>query len=285
MARTFLAVVDTGSFIAAAERIFVAQSTVSMRIKALEEQLGKALFVRNKAGAVLTPAGRQFQRHAQSMVRVWQQARLEVALPAGYQAALTVGGQYSLWDGFLLRWLPWMREHAPNLALRAQLAPAASLMQMLVAGALDLAVMYTPESRPGFEVEHLYEEDLVLTSSERRPSRRLGERYVFVDWGPEFRADHALNYPEQSTPALYFDIGSLGLNYLLENRASGFFPRRLVAPYVAAGQLAIVESATAFTYPAYAVYPADGEAAIYEVALAGLRAVAGRLPGAESAAT
>ena len=69
-ARTFLAVVETGSFVDAAKRVFVTQSTVSMRIKALEERLGKSLFARSKAGATMTPAGVQFQKHALAMVRV-----------------------------------------------------------------------------------------------------------------------------------------------------------------------------------------------------------------------
>ena len=64
LARTFLAVVATGSFVGAAQRLHVTQSTVSVRIQRLEQSLGAELFVRNKGGAVLTPAGRQFQRHA-----------------------------------------------------------------------------------------------------------------------------------------------------------------------------------------------------------------------------
>lgn len=282
MARTFLAVVDTGSFIAAADQVHVTQSTVSMRIKSLEEQLGKTLFVRNKAGAVLTPAGLQFQRHAQMLVRVWQQARLEVALPSGYQAALVVGGQYSLWDGFLLKWLPWMRRHAPDIALHAQLAPSGALMQLMIDGTLDLAVMYTPQSRPGFEIEHLFEEQLVLVSSEPRPPRGLGERYVLVNWGPEFQADHALNFPNQSAPGLFFDLGTLGLNYLLENGATGYFPRRVVGPYVADGRLKMVRSAPAFTYPTYAVYPSDTDPEIFGVALRGLREIS-RATGSSAA--
>ena len=69
LARTFLAVIAAGNFITAAERLHVTQSTVSARIRALEDQLGCILFVRNKAGTVLTSAGRQFQRHAGTLVR------------------------------------------------------------------------------------------------------------------------------------------------------------------------------------------------------------------------
>ena len=64
LARTFLTVITSGSFISAADRLHVSQSTVSTRIHTLEDQLGCTLFVRNKAGTTLTSAGRQFQRHA-----------------------------------------------------------------------------------------------------------------------------------------------------------------------------------------------------------------------------
>ncbi len=50
LARTFLVVVATGSFVDAAQRLHVTQSTVSTRIQRLEETLGAELFVRNKAG-------------------------------------------------------------------------------------------------------------------------------------------------------------------------------------------------------------------------------------------
>ncbi len=273
-ARTFLAVVETGSFVEAAKRVFVTQSTVSMRIKALEEQLGKPLFERSKAGATMTPAGVQFQKHALAMVRVWQQARLEVSLPEGYRAALTVGGQYSLWHGFLLEWLARMRAKFPDVAIRTQMGFSDVLMQRLVDGTLDLGVMYTPQSRPGFEVELLFEEELVLVSSEQRSSSEPGSNNMYNDWGPEFRADHSLNFPDLSTPGLYMELGSLSLNYLLGNPASGYFPKRLVDPYLRDGRLALVSRMPVFHYPAYAVYPAEGNATLLEPVLANLREIA-----------
>jgi DNA-binding transcriptional LysR family regulator len=266
-ARTFLAVVETGSFVEAARRVFVTQSTVSMRIKALEDQLGKTLFERSKAGATLTPAGVQFQKHALELVRVWQQARLEVSLPEGYQAALIVGGQYSLWDGFLLGWLARMRAKAPDIAVRTQTGFSTALMQSLVDGTLDIGVMYTPQSRPGFEVEMLFEEELVLVSSETRPPSGPGKNYIYIDWGPEFQADHSLNFPGQSTPGLYMELGSLGLKYLLGGHASGYFPKRLVASHLEAGRLELVARAPVFHYPAYVVYPADGDPKTFGLAL------------------
>lgn len=278
LARTFLAVVDGGSFVEAARRVYVTQSTVSTRIRTLEERLGKALFERSKAGAVLTPAGAQFHKHAVALLRVWEQARLEVSLPPGYQGALTVGGQYSLWDGFLTDWLARMRSRAPEVAIRTLSGVSSALMQRLVEGTLDIGVMYTPQSRPGFELEMLFEEELVLVSSEPRPGGasggKLGRNYIYIDWGPEFQVDHSLNFPDLVTPGLYMEIGSLGLKYLLQNRASAYLPRRLVQQPLAEGRLKLVPQAPAFHYPAYVVYPAAGEPAIIDLVLKNLRSVA-----------
>ena len=56
LARTFIEIVSAGSFIRASERLNVAQTTVSARIRNLEQQLGRPLFIRHKGGASLTPA-------------------------------------------------------------------------------------------------------------------------------------------------------------------------------------------------------------------------------------
>jgi DNA-binding transcriptional LysR family regulator len=61
LARTFLAVVETGSFFNAAGKVNVTQSTVSMRIRTLEQQLGQPVFERSKTGVTMTAAGRNFQ--------------------------------------------------------------------------------------------------------------------------------------------------------------------------------------------------------------------------------
>jgi DNA-binding transcriptional LysR family regulator len=70
LAKTFLEVVASGSFVAAAKRLYVTQSAVSMRVKTLEDQIGRTLFERSKHGAELTHAGEQFHRYAISMMRL-----------------------------------------------------------------------------------------------------------------------------------------------------------------------------------------------------------------------
>jgi LysR family transcriptional regulator, flagellar master operon regulator len=271
LARTFLTVVGAGNFISAADRLHVTQSTVSARIHALEEQLGCTLFIRNKAGTTLTPAGRQFQKHAATLVRTLEYARHDVGVARGFRAALTVGGRFGLWEQFLLRWLPLMQAAAPDVSVRAEVGMETELMQSLVEGRLDIGVMYTPESRPGLKVELLYEERLVLVSTDPRQGDQPGAGYVYVDWGPEFYARHSASFPDFFGAALTVNIGWIGLHHILENGGSGYFPLRLVNPYLATRRLTHLAGAPEFSQPAYLVYSAEGREDFVETALDGIR--------------
>lgn len=277
LARTFLAVVETGSFVGAAERVYVTQSTVSMRIKTLEERLGKTLFERSKAGAAMTAAGQQFQKHAQAMVRVWEHARLEIALPEGFDIALRMGGQFSLWEKYLFECLYRTREKLPNVAIRAQMGFSDFLMQGLIDGTLDLCVLYTPQARPGFESEKLFDDDLVLVSAGPDPIANWQDNYVYIDWGPEFRADHSLNYPEISAPSVYLELGTLSLQYLMDRGASGYVPLRTAQSHLDSGALRLVPKAPVFSYPAFAAFPTDGESETIESVLEIMRDVADKM--------
>lgn len=276
MMRTFLEAAATRSFVMAAARLHVTQSTVSMRIAALERELGRVLFSRSKAGVSLTQAGMQFQRYAESMARIWQQAQHDVGLPPGFQSVLSLGGPSSLWDSFLMDWLGWMKSNAPEIALRAERGVSASLMEHIASGALDIGVMYTPQARPYLVVERLVDVTLVMVTTES-PSRISSDRYVYVDWGPEFRAHHGVNHPELSTPHLHIDVGSVGLQYVLRNGGTGYFPGHLVRPLLRQKQLTLVPGIPSFTLPAYFVCQREGNRKLLDVAVKGLREVSANL--------
>ena len=275
LARTFLEIVATGNFLRAADRLHVTQTAVSARVRALEDLLGRKLFVRNKSGASLTSAGEQFLRYAQTLVQVWERARHQVAVPPGRRAVVTVGGELSLWDPLLLEWLLWMRHAAPQLALRAEVGLPGSLINQVTEGILDIAVVYAPHQRPGLKIELLIEEKLVLVTTSRRGQAQRATDYVFVDWGPEFAAHHNLAFPELSNAGTFVGLGPLGLEYILEAGGSGYFRLKVVERYLKSGRLRLVPGAAEFAYPAYAVYSESADAKIVTPALVGLRHVAG----------
>jgi DNA-binding transcriptional LysR family regulator len=273
LARTFLEIVACGNFVRAAERLHVTQTAVSVRVQTLEGLLGRKLFVRNKAGATLTPAGEQFMRYAPLLVQVWERARHQVAVPPGLRAVVAVAGELSLWNPFLLDWLVWMRRSAPQLALRTQVALPEGLMNQVAEGVIDIAVMYAPQHRPGLKIELLMKEKLVLVTTARRKAKPRSGDYVYVDWGADFAAHHNLTFPELSNPGTYVGLGPLGLQYILKAGGSGYFRQNAVAPYLRSGRLGLVRGAPEFLYPAYAVYSEDADPKIVTPALAGLRRV------------
>jgi DNA-binding transcriptional LysR family regulator len=217
--------------------------------------------------------GRQFQKHASTLVRTVEQARHDVGVPRGFRAALTVGGRLGLWEQLLLQWLPLMLKAAPDVSVRAEVGLEADLMQGLVEGRLDIGVMYTPESRPGLKVELLFEERLVLVSTDasQPPQPALG--YVYIDRGPEFYAKHSASFPDSVGVALTANIGWLGLQHVLENGGSGYLPIRLARPYLKGGRLTVLTGAPEFALPAYVVYPTDSDPTVFDLALTGIRQV------------
>ena len=106
LARTFLTIVETGSFVRAAERLNVTQTTVSARVRSLEDQLRRPVFVRNKSGSTLTPAGEQFQPFARTLVQVWERARVTKSpflpgdAPCSLSAASSASGARSSSTGW-----------------------------------------------------------------------------------------------------------------------------------------------------------------------------------------
>jgi len=274
LARTFVEVVSARSLVRAAERLHVTQAAVSMRIRSLEQQLGRKLLVRNKGGVTLTPEGRRFERYASTLVRICEQARHEVSMPPAFEAILRVGAQAGLWNRMLYRWLPWMREAAPNVAIVAELGQPSVLMRYLAEGALDIAVSFWTEDRAGIVAEKLLEQELVLLSSTPVEATPYDDNYVYVDWGEAFRLQHQQAYPDFSTPPLHVGLGTLGFGHIIEHGGSGYFPKRFAAPYLRDGRVHIVASAPSFVLPIYAVYPAGSDSGVIKTALVGLRQLA-----------
>ena len=277
--RTFLEIVAQRNFGAAAEKLHVAQTTVSARIRLLEERLGRPLFVRNKTGATLTPAGEQLLRYAPTFVQLWERACHQVALPPNKQVVLAIGGELSLWNPLLLKWLVWMREAAPEVAVRAKVGVAEDLNTLVAEGVLDLAILYTPQHRPGLEVELLIKEKLVLVTTHPNPERIIDTDYVYVDWGSDFALHHSLSFPDMTDPGLFVGLGPLALNYILEVGGSGYFRMGAVQPYLKTGALRLVPNTPEFSYPAYAVYGTNAEPTLIRNAVDGMRKVANRTVG------
>ena len=273
--KTFLEVISTGSFQLAAEKLYVTQSTVSARIKALEDQLNRPLFVRKRSGVELTSGGQRFHPHALTVVQAWARARQEVALPETLNSIVNLGIQLNHWDQLATPWLLWMDQYLPESATQIVAEYSDSLMRKVRDGALELAVMYQPQHCPGIAIEPLMSESLILVSTEPREIS-LGQvtGYIFVDWGDSFRAKHSMAFPDAPTHRLTIGLAAVALSHILKRGGSGYFIESMVKELLVEERLFLVEKAPVFERPLYLVYqeePIDSE--LIEAAIRGLKVV------------
>jgi len=273
-ARTFLEIVKTGSFVRAAGNLHITQTAVSARIRSLEQQLDRKVFIRNKAGARLTPAGDQFLRFATSLVQIWDRARRSVATAPGKETVVTIGAELSQWNPLMRHWLVWMRRECPELAISAHIDSAERLMEEVQEGALDFAILYAAPARPGVIAELLFEERLVLVRTTPADQPMRAEDHVEVDWGDDFAASYHAAFPDALPGTVSISYGPLALDYVLARGGSGYFRMAAVRPFLEDGRLALVTDAPEFSYSAYVVHSTGADESVTARVRRGLRAAA-----------
>lgn len=271
LVKTFLEVISAGSFAGAAERLHVTQSAVSIRIQKLEESLSQQLFERSKSGAILTPHGHQFEPHARLFIQVWEEARYNVAVPDGYDAMLSIGCQYSLWPELGLIWLETMEQELTSTSFNVHMGMADRLTRLMTSGIVDIALVYTPELRPGLKAKHIMNDRLVHVSSTPDHKEGLDEDYVYIDWGPEFAIEHGRWYPDFRISRTSLKVGAAAVQYLIRNKKSAYLPYRVADDYIAIGKLHLVPEAPQMFYPAYVVWNTGKEAELISKALSSLK--------------
>jgi DNA-binding transcriptional LysR family regulator len=113
-----------------------------------------------------------------------------------------------------------------------------------------------------------------MVSTRAGPPREPDDDYVYVDWGPEFYAQHLLAFPSFGGCALSVNVGWLGLNQIRASGGSGYFPLRMVREDERAGRLHRVPGVPEFRLPAYLCFPSKAASPPLDLALETLRRVA-----------
>jgi len=168
----------------------------------------------------------------------------------------------------------WMKNECADVAIRTQIDVTERLLDQVQEGIMDLAVVYAPPSRTGIVEELLLDEILVAVSTNPGADENWWEDYVFVDWGPEFRANHHTAFPDAPSPALSVNHGPLALDYILTVGGSGYFRMEAARPHLERGKLHLVADKPRFSYSIYALYSAKADEQLMERVRTGLRATA-----------
>ncbi|WP_225730597.1 MULTISPECIES: LysR family transcriptional regulator [unclassified Nocardia] len=171
----FLAVARTRHFTRAAEVLGVAQPSLSKQIRALETELGAALFSRARGNITLTPAGEALFPLANRILADVDTARREVQELAGLRRGrVRVGATPSLSSGLLADVLRRFRDTYPGIELLVEESGSRDLVRELTRGALDLALVILPlaDDTPLVTAPILREDLMVAARAGALPNRR-----------------------------------------------------------------------------------------------------------------
>jgi len=143
----------------AAQKCFVAQPTLSVAVKKLEEELGVALFERAANEVRVTPIGMQVTEAAERVLA--EAARLAEIAAQGKDpltGTLRLGVIYTIAPYLLPKLVPILRQEAPAMPLFIREGYTELLLAAVKAGDLDLIVIALPQAEPGLVAQPVYDE-------------------------------------------------------------------------------------------------------------------------------
>jgi LysR family hydrogen peroxide-inducible transcriptional activator len=251
--RYFLALCEELNFTRAAERCMVAQSSLTRAIKALETELGGALFHRERANTHLSRLGEKVKPFLeQAYGQVQGAARQAQDFARAQTSALRIGAMRTMAPALLVDLVAAMRTNHPDLAIQVTDAPALALQERLLAGELDAAIYALPDLAADTRLDQLplYREPFVVALKAthrlaRRGAIRLrdlaGEPYLWrLHCEHEQAADEAFAEAGVSAPPAFqsdrdewvLAMAAAGLGYALMPAHSAVYPGVVALPLI-----------------------------------------------------
>jgi LysR family transcriptional regulator, nitrogen assimilation regulatory protein len=167
-----VAVAEAGSFSKAAAVLVMSQPALSQQIAALEQETGQRLLTRTGRGAEPTEAGLALLGHARGILELAERARADMLerrlVPSG---RITIGLPPRVAHAMTADLVERFRVEFPDAAISVEEGLSIRLREWLVAGRLDVAVLFDPPASPLLNIEMVAREPLVLMSSTMLPAR------------------------------------------------------------------------------------------------------------------
>jgi LysR family nitrogen assimilation transcriptional regulator len=159
----FVRVAELGSFTRASIALDIAQPALSRQVRLLEVELRQNLLIRNGRGVTTTEAGRLLLEHARGILHQVERTREELdRVRGGLTGRVALGLPPSLSKVLAVSLIGACRTALPEARLSIIEGLTATMQELLVAGRLDVALLYNPTPSPDIDATLLLEEDLFL---------------------------------------------------------------------------------------------------------------------------
>jgi DNA-binding transcriptional LysR family regulator len=198
--RVFLAVAKTCSFTKASQLLNISQPAVTHQIRNLEEMFKAKLFLRQHNKITLTRAGEILYRYADEIGRLYRQAKNEMTALTGNVRGDIPFGVGSLLGIYLLPLIMGgFKKKYPDVNIYMQVGNSREIVQSLLDGIIELAIVSEPVPEKGFVSIPFYPEDLTLIVPPNHPWCR--EKEINPEW--IFEEDFLIREPGSGTRETY----------------------------------------------------------------------------------
>nr|WP_315233305.1 LysR substrate-binding domain-containing protein [uncultured Albidiferax sp.] len=162
----FVRVAELGSFTRASLALNIAQPALSRQIRLLEVELRHNLLIRNGRGAAPTEAGKLLLEHGRGILHQVERAQEELGrVRGGLAGRVAIGLPSSLARVLTVPLTRAFRQQLPDAALSIREGLSVELQRSLVAGQLDIAVLYNAQANADIEIAQLMTEELLLVQA------------------------------------------------------------------------------------------------------------------------
>lgn len=253
---TYLDVLETRNFNRTAERLNVTQSTVSARIRQLEDELDTRLFERGRGGADPTAAGRRFETHCRSFLAAWTFAKRDVSVGSGLsRPRLRVSVQFSLAQSVLVDWAKQIRKDVPKLDLYLEANFSQQIQRDILTGESDIGILFAPQQYPDVHVAEFGSENYVMMSTDCDNFRDVNwTRYIKVAYTSYFDRQHDEVFPNLSQVQTVVGSDDIAIGFLKTDGGTAYLPSLAVPAFQdAVPKLKQVEGAPVIPQPLYSI--------------------------------
>jgi DNA-binding transcriptional LysR family regulator len=166
----FRTVAEQASFTRASKILHLSQPAVTQHIKALEDELGQALFARNSQGVSLTRAGSVLLKHARLVARMDEALAQEIQRESGViRGRLALGATSTIGQYLLPEWLIESRRKWPALVLHVDIQNTEQILEGVLGGKLDLGLIEGRCRRVGLQAESFLDDEIICIASAKNP--------------------------------------------------------------------------------------------------------------------
>ena len=169
----FVRVAELGSFTKASNLLDIAQPALSRQIRLLEIELRQNLLIRNGRGVATTDAGKVLLEHGRGILHQVDRAKEDVSMVRGTLAGrVALGLPPSMTKIINLPLTREFRKIMPNAKLSIIEGLSVAMQESLLAGRLDIALLYNPGFTSDIETIPIFDEDLYFVSPKSKNSTK-----------------------------------------------------------------------------------------------------------------